>query len=174
MSADIKLSKSQIRKLIMSGGALGSILGRLLPKLIKPAILLGKNILALLGLSAAMSATDAPIQKKMYGSGTKALIISNKELNDIMDIIQSLENSDILLKGVSKTIKNDINKQKCGALGMLLGTLGASLLRNLLCSGSELFRAGSHNKYNCGQGMYRAGSKGQGMYRAGQGIKKDH
>ena len=50
----------------MSGGALGSILGRLLPKLIKPAISLGKNILAPLGLSAAMSATDAVIQKKKF------------------------------------------------------------------------------------------------------------
>ena len=68
LSADIKLSKSQIKKIIMSGGALGSILGRLLPKLIKPAISSGKNILAPLGLSAAMSAADAGIQKKhCYG-----------------------------------------------------------------------------------------------------------
>ena len=64
MSTDIKLSKAQIKKIIMSGGALGSILGRLLPKLIKPAISLGKNILVSLGLSAAMSAADAGIQKK--------------------------------------------------------------------------------------------------------------
>ena len=64
MSTDIKLSKAQIKKIIMSGGALGSILGRLLPKLIKPAISLGKNILVPLGLSAAMSAADAGIQKK--------------------------------------------------------------------------------------------------------------
>ena len=71
MLTDIKLSKSQINKLIKEGGALGSILARFLPELIKPAISLGKNILAPLGLSAAMSATDAAIQKKMYGSGTK-------------------------------------------------------------------------------------------------------
>ena len=64
MSADIKLSKAQINKIIKSGGALGSILMKFLPKLIKPAISLGKNILAPLGLSAAMSATDAAIQKK--------------------------------------------------------------------------------------------------------------
>ena len=63
MSTDIKLSKAQINKLIKEG-ALGSILARFLPKLIKPAISLGKNILAPLGLSAAMSATDAAIQKK--------------------------------------------------------------------------------------------------------------
>ena len=62
-STDIKLSKSQINKLI-KGGALGSILARFLLKLIKPALSLGKNILAPLGLSAAMSATDAAIQKK--------------------------------------------------------------------------------------------------------------
>ena len=64
MSTDIKLSKAQINKLIKEGGALGSVLARILPKLIKPAISLGKNILAPLGLSAAMSATDAAIQKK--------------------------------------------------------------------------------------------------------------
>ena len=64
MSTDIKLSKAQINKLIKSGGALGSILTRFLPKLIQPALSLGKNILAPLGVSAAMSATDATIQKK--------------------------------------------------------------------------------------------------------------
>ena len=64
MSTDIKLSEAQINKLIKSGGALRSILARFLPKLIKPAPSLGKNILAPLGLSAAMSATDAAIQKK--------------------------------------------------------------------------------------------------------------
>ena len=69
MSADIKLSKAQKKKLLKEGGALGSMLARFLPKLIKPAISLGKKILAPLGLSAAMSATDAAIHKKMYGSG---------------------------------------------------------------------------------------------------------
>ena len=71
MSTDIKLSKAQINKLIKSGGALGSILARFLPKLIKPALSLGKNILAPLGLSAAMSATDAATQKKVHGYGQK-------------------------------------------------------------------------------------------------------
>ena len=64
MPTDIKLSKSRINKLIKGGGALGSILEKFLPKLIKPAISLGKNILAISGLGAAMSATDAAIQKK--------------------------------------------------------------------------------------------------------------
>ena len=67
MSVDIKLSKAQINKIIKSGGALGSVLMRFLPKLIKPAISLGKNFLASLGLSAAMSATDAAINKKIHG-----------------------------------------------------------------------------------------------------------
>ena len=62
MSTDIKLSKAQINKLIKEGGASGLLLARFLPKLIKSAISLGKNILAHLGLSAAMSATDA-VQK---------------------------------------------------------------------------------------------------------------
>ena len=73
MSTDIKLSKAQINKLIKEGGALGSILARFLPKLIKLAISLGENILAPLGLSAAMSATDATIQKKVHGYGTKTV-----------------------------------------------------------------------------------------------------
>ena len=64
MSADIKLSKAQINKIIKSGGALGLMLATFLLKLIKPAISLGKNILAPLGLSAALSATDAAIKKK--------------------------------------------------------------------------------------------------------------
>ena len=64
MSADIKLSKPQIKKIIKSGGNLGKLLTRLSPKLIKPAISLGKNILAPLGLTAAIPATDAVIQKK--------------------------------------------------------------------------------------------------------------
>ena len=101
MSTDIKLSKLQINRLIKEGGALGSILARFLPKLIKPAISLGKNILAPLGLSAAMSATDAAIQKKF----------SNKDLNDMTKIVKALEDSDVLMKGVTKTLKNDIKKE---------------------------------------------------------------
>ena len=90
MSTDIKLSKAQINKLIKEGGALGSIPARFLPKLIKPAISLGKNI----GLSAAMSATDAAIQKKIYGSGTKKVKFSNKDLDDMTKIVKALEDSE--------------------------------------------------------------------------------
>ena len=64
MSTDIKLSKVQINKILKEGGNLGKLLMGFLPKLIKPAISLGKNILAPLGLTAAMSTTDAAIQKK--------------------------------------------------------------------------------------------------------------
>ena len=110
MSADIKLSKAQINKIIKSGGALGSILAIFLPKLIKPAISLGKSILATLGLSAAMSATDAAIQKIMDGHGTKTVKFSNKDLNDMTKIVKALEDSDVLMKGVTKTLKSDIEK----------------------------------------------------------------
>ena len=106
MSTDIKLSKAQINKLIKEGSALGSILARFLPKLIKPAISLGKNILPPLGLSASMSATDAAIQKKMYGSGTKTVQFSNKDLVDMTKIVKALEDSDVLMTGVTKTLKN--------------------------------------------------------------------
>ena len=70
--------------------------------------------------------------KKILGSGTATLIISNEDMNDIMKIIQALEDSCILLKGVTKTIKNETKRQTGGFLSMLLGTLGDYLLGNLL------------------------------------------
>ena len=72
----------------------------------KVALPLAKNVLAPLGLTAAMSAIDGSIQKKVHGSGVK-LIIEQEDMNDIMKIIEALENSSILLKGVSKTIENE-------------------------------------------------------------------
>ena len=72
----------------------------------KVAVPLAKNILAPLGIIAAASAIDEGIQKKMYDSGTTTLIISNKEMSDIMQIVKALESSNISLKGVTKTIKN--------------------------------------------------------------------
>ena len=83
MPTDIKLSKAQIKKLLKEGGALGSVLARFLPKLIKSAISLEKHIFAPLGLNAAMSATDAAIQKKVHGYGTKTVRFSNKDLDDM-------------------------------------------------------------------------------------------
>ena len=125
-----------------------------LPKLIKPAISLRKNILAPPGLSAAMSATDAAIQKKLCGSGNTTLIISNYDMKYLIKIVTALEEHDVLLKGISKTIKNETKEQKGGLLSMLLGTLSASLLGNLLT----------------GKGLYRTG---QGMYKTGYGLKKN-
>ena len=168
-SADIKLSKAQIIKIIQSGGFLGSLLSKLADPLMKVAVPLAKNILAPLGVTAAVSAIDAGIQKKIHGSGTTTLIISNEEMNDIIKIIQSLEDSNILLKGVTNTIKNETKEQKGGFLSVLLGTLGASLLGNLL-TGKGIVRAGSGN--NKGKGIVRAGSgnnKGKGVVRAGYG-----
>ena len=92
----------------------------------------------------ATSAGDAGLHKKILGSGTTILIISNEEMNDIIKIVQALEDYNILLKGVTKTIENETKMQKGGFLSMLLGTLGASLLGNLL-AGKEIIRAGSGN-----------------------------
>ena len=98
MSIDIKLSKVQINKIIKEGGNLGKLLMGFLPKLIKPSVSSGKNILAPLGLSAAMSDTDAAIQKKMYDSRNTTLIISDNDMNDMIKIVKALEEHDILLK----------------------------------------------------------------------------
>ena len=67
----------------------------------KVAMSLAKNVLAPLGLTAAKSAIDGSIQKKIYGSGVK-LIIEQEDMNDILKLIEALENSGILLKGISK------------------------------------------------------------------------
>ena len=137
MSTDLKLSKEQITKIIKSGEFLGSILSKLAGPLMKVAIPLATNFLAPLGITAAALAVDAGITKKkkikkMHGSGTTNLTIGNEEMIGIMEIVQALEDSDILLKGVTKTTKNETKEQKGGFLSMLLGTLGASLLGNLL------------------------------------------
>ena len=118
----------------------------------KVAMPLAKNVLAPLGLAAAMSAIDGIIQKKIHGSGVK-LIIEQEDMNDIK-IIEALKNLGILLKGVTKTIENETKEQRVGFLSMLLGTLGASLLGNLFT----------------GKGMMRAG---EGIVRAGEGAKKN-
>ena len=95
-----------------------------------------------------MSAIDGSIKKKMLGSGatkgagTTTLITSNDEMNNIIKIVKSLENSGVLLKGVSKTIQHEAKEQRGGFLSMLLGTLGASLLVNLLTGGKGVTRAG--------------------------------
>ena len=153
LPTDIKLSKAQIKKLIQSGGFLGKLLSKLAGPLMKVAMPLVKNVLAPLGLIAAMSVIDGSIQKKIHGSGIK-LIIEEEDMKDIMKIIEALRNSGILLKGVTKTIENETKEQRGEFLGMLLGTLGASLLGNLLTGGKGIVRAGD------------------GIVRAGEGSKK--
>ena len=169
-ATDIKLSKAQIKKLIQSGGFLGNLLRKLVDPLMKVASPLAKNVLAPLGLTAAMSVVDGSIQKKIHGSGaTKGagvkLIIEQEDMNDIMKIIKALENSGILLKGVSKAIKNETKEQKGGFLSMLLGTLGAILLGNLLSGGKGIMRAGD--------GIVRAGSGSVASRTRGDGRKKN-
>ena len=126
----------------------------------KVAMPLARNVLVPLGLTAAMSAIDGSIQKKIHGSEIK-LIIEQEDMKSIMKIIEALENSGILLKGVSKTIENETKEQRGGFLSMLLGTLGASLLGNLLTGGKGIMQAGD--------GIVRAGD---GIVRAGEGSKK--
>ena len=107
MSTNLKLSKVQISKIIQSEGFLGSLLSKLAGPLIKVAVPLAKEFLAPLGIAAAASVIDAGIRKKIHGSGTTTLTILNEEMNDIMKIVQALEDSDILWKGVTKTITNE-------------------------------------------------------------------
>ena len=116
---DLTLSKAQISKIIQSGWFLRSVLSKLAGPLMKVAIPLAKNVLASLGITAAASAIEAGIQKKIHGSGTITLIISNKEMNDIMKILQALEDSNILLKGITKTIRIETKEQKGGFLKLL-------------------------------------------------------
>ena len=118
----------------------------LLKSVIKP--------LGMLGLTAAASATDAAINKKILGSGNHTtLIISNDDMQDLLKILKSLRGGGLLLDGITETVKSDVKEQKGGFLIMLLGALGASLLGNMLA----------------GRGVIRAG---EGTIRAGYGSKK--
>ena len=120
-------------------GKSGVFLGRILRALIKTDLpLIGnvlkplaKRVLIPLGLTAAASATDAAIDKTMFGSGNTILIVSNEQMNDVMKIVNSREETGLLIKNVSETIKNEAKEQKGGFLGMLLGNLltGRSTIR---------------------------------------------
>ena len=148
--------------MIQPGGFFGRLLGPLLKTglpLIKNVIKsLAKNVLIPLGLTAAASAADAGIHKKVLGSGDNTtLIISNDEMEDIIRIVKSLEDSGLLIKGVTETVQNEVKEQKGGFLSMLLDTLSASLLGNLL-TGKVIYRA------ERGKGINRAG---EGVLRAG-------
>ena len=160
LSTDIKLSKTQLSKMIQAGGFLGRLLDPLLnaglpliKSVIKP---LAKRVLIPLGLTAGASAADAGIHKKILASGNNnyatTLIMSNDEMKDIIKIVESLEDSGSLLERVSEIVQNEAKEQKGGFLSMLLGRLGVSLLGNILA----------------GRGINRAG---EGVVRAGYGHR---
>ena len=142
ISTDIKQSRSQILKIIQFGRFLSELLCSLLKtglplmkNVIQPLV---KSVLIPLGLTAAPTAADEGIQKKILGSGTTTLMISKEEMNDIMKIFQALYDSNILLKGVTKRIKNESHEVKGGILSLLLGNLTSSLLRSILSSGKGI------------------------------------
>ena len=149
-------------------GQLERFLGRLLGQLLKTGLpLIGnvlkplvKSVLIQLGLTAAASAADAAVHKKIFGSSNTTLIVSNEEMNNIMKIIKSLEKSGLLIKGLSETIKKEAKEQKGGFLSMLLGTLGASLLGTLFTGKAKGVIATSQGR--------EANMPGRGTSRAGQ------
>ena len=164
--------------MIQSGGFLGRLLGPLLKtelplikNVIKP---LAKSVLIPSVLTAAASAADAGIHKKILRSGNRPsfsasqmtiLIISNDEIHDIIKIVKPLQDSDLLVKGIIETVQNEVKEQKGGFLSMLLGTLGAIFLGDLLIGKGAIATSQ-------GQGIYRAGKgKGAGkeVLRAGYG-----
>ena len=149
-STDIKISKVQLTKMEK-----GEFLQFLAP--LQSGLPLLKSViqpLGVLSLTAATLATDAAINKKILGSGNHAtLIISNNDMQDLLKILKPLEDSALLLDGVTETVKNEIKEQKSGFLSVSLGALGASLLENML-AGREVIRAG------------------EGTIRAGYGSKK--
>ena len=150
MSTDLKLSKGQISKIMPSGKFLRSLLSKKMFQSHQELQLLLQKLIQ----------EFKNKNKEKQGSGTTTSIISNEEMNDIMKIVQPLEDSNTLLKGVTKTMKKETEEQKRGFLSMLLGTLGTSLLGNL-STGKGIVRANSGNK------------KGKGIVRAGTGKQWD-
>ena len=159
--------------MIQSGGFLGKLLGPLLKTglpLIKNVITpLAKSVLIPLGLTAA-AAVDAGIHKKILGSGGHTtLIISNKDMEDLIKVVKSLEDSGLFLNGVTESVKNEVKEQPGGFLSMLLGTLGAGLLGNLL-SGKRATATSQGRVVNKkGKGIHRVG---EGIIRADEGYNK--
>ena len=156
ITTDIKLSITPISKIIQSGG---SLLSKWAGPLMKVVVPLAKNILALLGIAAAASATDAGIQKKTwfwdnyFNNFKQKMNVTQWKLFKPLKIL-------IFYWRVTERIRNETKEQKGGFLGMLLGSLGASLLGNLLVE-KVIVRAGSGNK------------KGKGIVRAGYGNEMD-
>ena len=118
---------------------------------------LPKSVLIPLGSTAVASVADAGIHKKILGSANTTLIISNNEMEDIIKIVKSFEDSGLFWKGVTETVQNEVKEQKGGFLRILLGSLGGSLLGNLL-TGRGKNRAGKGREINrAGDGIVRAG-----------------
>ena len=156
-SVDIKFWKAQLSKMIQSGGFLSKLHGPLLKTglpLIKNVITpLARSVLIPLELTAA-AAADAGIHY-ILGSGNTTLIISNKDMEDLIEIVKSLEDLGLLLKWITESVQNEVKEQKGGFLSTLLGTLGASLLGRLLAGKGIIDRA-------C-----------EGIVRAGEGNNMD-
>ena len=161
-----------MHKIGQPGGILGRLLGPLLKTglsliaiLLKP---LAKSVLSPLGLTAAASSTDAAIHKKMFGSGTSTLITLNEEMNDKVKIVKSLEESGLLVKGVWETVRNEAKEQKGGFLSILFGTLGVSLLGNLLTGKGAIWTSKGQGTIKVGEGTIRAIEE---KIRAGQDFQ---
>ena len=165
-ATDIKLSKNQMCKMIQSGGFLGRLLLKTgLPLMENVIKRLHKSVLIPLGLTAAAWAADAWIHKKVLGSGRPSssasnsstiLVISNDGMKDIAEIVEFHEGSGLLPKGISETIQNEAKWQKGGFLSMLLGTLGASLLGNILADKGAIAKRQGRGINRAGEGIVRA------------------
>ena len=131
MSTDVKLSKAQISKIIQSGGSFVSWLGNLSQKaLTNIAITLARDNLPGLVSNLTLNATNK-FKRKISGRGAVrvgrrfSLFISNEDMNDIIKIIKSLEDSGVLIDGVTETVKYEVKKEEDGFLGALLTPLVA-------------------------------------------------
>ena len=136
MLTDIKLSKSYLPKIIQSCGFLRALLGKFVVPLMKVAIPLVKNVLAVSVAKGSASALNDAIQRKIFGrvfarAGKEiTLVISIENMDGIVRIIKSLKNSNILIGGVS--VKHEIKNQEGGIVGILLGICDASMLGNMM------------------------------------------
>ena len=112
--------------------------------------------------------------KKILGSGNRTLIISNDKMEETIKIVRSLEDSGFLLKGVTETVYNEVKEQKGGFLSMLLGTLAASFLGNLLTGKGAIATSQGRGIYRAGKGKGKAINRAEeGILRAGYGNKMD-
>ena len=154
----IKLSKTQICKIIQCGGFLGSLLSKIAGSLMKVAVPLVKKYFRSIANNSCCFSNWCRNSKKIHSSRTATVIFSNEKMYDILKILQALEDSNVLLKGITKTTEIETREQNRGFLGKLLGTLEASLLENMLTE-KRILRAGYGNK------------EGKGMLRTGYGSK---